>query len=156
MKVIVFSCGKEEYAVPVERVDAIEKAEHITPIPHLPEYLVGFSKIRGELRPILDCERILYQRNADLSTAKVIVIQSDELIFGLMVADAKEILDIEESALKQVGLVNYAKTQFFEAVANLDDRLITLISPDVLVDTLEGIKDIKAYLQYLKDEEVQI
>ena len=38
-KSVVFTCGKEEYAVPVGQVVSIEKVEQVTPIPHLPNYL---------------------------------------------------------------------------------------------------------------------
>ena len=34
---------------------------------------------------------------------------------GLLVKDAKEILDISTDDLKQIGLVNYSKTQYFTA-----------------------------------------
>ena len=58
VKSVVFACGTEEYAVPVEQAISIEKLEHVTPIPHLPNYLLGFTRIRGELVPVLDFERI--------------------------------------------------------------------------------------------------
>ncbi|HWI47470.1 MAG TPA: chemotaxis protein CheW, partial [Rummeliibacillus sp.] len=108
-----------------------------------------------ELLPILDFEQILYRQPANSTEAKLIVLQSDDFIFGLLVSEAKEILDIEEEQLKQVGLVNYAKTQYFSAVANLEQRMITLVSPDVLVNTLDGIKEIKAYMKSLTEEELQ-
>ena len=61
-KAVVFLCGTEQYAVPVEQVVSIEKLEHVTPIPHLPNYLLGFTRIRGELTPIIDFQTILYSR----------------------------------------------------------------------------------------------
>lgn len=48
-KAVVFLCGTEEYAVPVDQVVSIEKLERVTPIPHLPNYLLGFTRLRGEL-----------------------------------------------------------------------------------------------------------
>ncbi|MFJ8262035.1 chemotaxis protein CheW [Rummeliibacillus sp. NPDC094406] len=156
VKVVVFRCGQEEYAIPVEKVVSIEKAERVNRIPHLPDYVLGLTRIRNELLPILDFEQILYRQPANSSEAKMIVLQSDDFIFGLLVVEAKEILDIEEEQLKQVGLVNYAKTQYFSAVANLEQRMITIVSPDVLVNTLDGIKEIKAYMKSLSEEELQV
>ncbi|RKJ28253.1 chemotaxis protein CheW, partial [Butyricicoccus sp. 1XD8-22] len=40
-KSVVFRCKTEEYAVSVEQVVSIEKLESITPVPHLPNYLLG-------------------------------------------------------------------------------------------------------------------
>lgn len=155
MKVIVFKSGQEEYAISVEKVVSIEKFERVNRIPHMPDYVLGLVKIRGELIPILDFEQILYGRKGDSSDAKIIILQIEDFIFGLLVLEAKEILDIEEEKLKQIGLVNYAKTQYFSAVANLEERMITIVSPEVLVNTLDGIKDLKSYMKSLTEEEVQ-
>lgn len=148
IKVVVVRCGNEEYALPVEHVVSIEKLEDVTPIPHLPEFVVGLMKIRGELVPILDFEQILYNRKAPSNeTVRVVVVQTNSINIGLLVLDATEILDLLESDLKQVGLSNYSKTKFFTSVANLENRMITLVEPSILVTTLDGIKDIIEYVE---------
>ncbi|MEO4052517.1 chemotaxis protein CheW [Solibacillus sp. CAU 1738] len=154
-KSVVFGCGQEEYAVPVEQVVSIEKLEHITPIPHLPNYLLGFSRMRGELVPVLDFQRILYNQPSTGDLVRVIVLNTDVVNFGLVVTDAREILDFNDDVLRQVGLVNYAKTQYFTAVANLENRMITCVDPKILVNSLEGIREIIQYLhKMLENEEV--
>lgn len=155
-KVVVFRCGQEEYAVPVDHVVSIEKMEHVNPIPHLPSYVTGLMRMRGELLPILDFEQILYKGQAIGEQVRVVVLQVDDFLFGLLVVEAKEILDIPTEHLQQMGLVNYAKTQYFTAVANLDNRMITVVSPSVLVNSLEGIKELKAYMQKVKKDEQEV
>ncbi|MFF2754405.1 chemotaxis protein CheW [Psychrobacillus sp. NPDC058041] len=154
-KVVVFQCGNEDYAVPIEHVISIEKLEHINPIPHLPNYLIGLMKIRGELVPIIDFEQILYnRRGADIESARVITMHTQDMSIGLLVIEAKEILDIASEDIKQIGLVNYTKTQYFTGVANLENRMITIVDPSILVRSIEGIKDIQAYLESVKKEEL--
>lgn len=153
VKAVVFGCGTEEYAVPVEQVVSIEKLEHVTPIPHLPNYLMGFTRIRGELVPVLDFQRILYNRPSNGEQVRIIVLNTDLVNYGLVVTEAKEILDFDESILKQVGLVNYSKTKYFTAVANLESRMITYVDPKILVESLEGIREIIEYLYEMNKEE---
>lgn len=154
-KSVVFGCGQEEYAVPVEQVVSIEKVEHITPIPHLPNYLLGFTRMRGELVPVIDFERILYNRPSTGDLVRIIVLNTDVVNYGLVVSDAREIIDFDDSDLRQMGLVNYAKTQYFTAVANLENRIITCVDPKILVNSLEGIREIIEYLhKMLENEEV--
>lgn len=155
-KSVVFGCGTEEYAVPVEQVVSIEKLEHVTPIPHLPEYLIGFTRIREELVPVLDFERILYNKPSTSKLARVIVLNTDVVNYGLLVSDAREILDFAPDQLKQMGLVNYSKTKYFAAVANLENRMITCVDPKVLVNSLEGIREIIAYLHKMLNDEEQV
>ncbi|MGG0716581.1 chemotaxis protein CheW [Robertmurraya massiliosenegalensis] len=152
-KLVVFTVGNEEYAIPIENVLSIEKLEGITPIPHLPAYVNGIMKVRGELIPAIDTERILYNREMESTDAvRVIVLHTDDLSLGVLVKEAKEILDIPSELIKQVGLVAYQKTSYFTGVANLDGRLITIISPTVLVRTLDGIKEIQEFMENEKQK----
>ena len=151
-KSVVFTCGTEEYAVPVEQVVSIEKVEHITPIPHLPNYLLGYTRIRGELVPVIDFQSILYGKSTEGELSRIVVMNTDVINFGLVVADAKEILDISPDLLKQMGLVNYAKTKYFTAVANLENRMITCVDPRVLVNSLEGIREIIDYMSSMEQD----
>lgn len=153
-KVVVFQCGNEDYAVPVEHVVSIDKLEHVNPIPHLPNYLIGLMKIRGELVPIIDFEQILYNRSGEnAENARIITMHTQDMSIGLLVKEAKEILDIASDDIKQIGLVNYTKTQYFTGVANLENGMITIVDPSILVRSIEGIKDIQAYLESVKKEE---
>lgn len=152
-KVVVFQVGTEEYAIPIEQVISIEKVEGITPIPHLPVYVKGIVKVRGELLPVLDLEEILYHRIIQYNDqTRMIVVKTDELTIGVLVNDAKEIIDIEKENLKQLGLVAFNKTSYFTSIANLESRLITLIDPSKLVQSLEGINEIQQYMKSHQEE----
>lgn len=147
VKAVVVRSGNEEYALPVENVISIEKLESVNPIPHLPDYMLGLMKIRGELVPVLDLEQILYSRKAPQNDiVRVVVAQTESLNIGLLVLEAKEIIDLPGDSLKQIGLSNYSRTKFVSSVANLENRMITLIDTSVLVSTLEGVKEIKEYM----------
>ncbi|WP_442594741.1 chemotaxis protein CheW [Neobacillus sp. D3-1R] len=147
-KVIVFQVDNEEYCIPIQFVVSIEKLEGITPIPHLPEYVKGMMIVRGELVPVIDLEQIFYKRQLEQTeSSRLIVLNTEELSIGIMVKDAKEIIDIPAENIKQVGLVAYAKTSYFSGVANLNSRLITFIDPLKLVQALEGVKEIKDYMK---------
>ena len=152
-KAVVFMCGNEDYAVPVDQVVSIEKLERVTPIPHLPNYLLGFTRIRGELTPVIDFGHVLYNRPTNTETSKIIVLSTELVNYGLLVADAKEILDFDENVLKQMGLVNYEKTKYFTAIANLEDRMISCVDPSILVNSLDGIREIVNYLHKMLDDE---
>ncbi|MET0787425.1 MAG: chemotaxis protein CheW [Paenisporosarcina sp.] len=153
VKVVVFRCGNEDYAISVNHVVSIEKLDQINPIPHLPNYFLGLMKIRGELVPIVDFEQILYGRSASFDEqVRVIVLQTEDMFIGLLVLEAKEILDIANEDLKQIGLVNYSKTQYFSSVANLENRVVTIIDPTILVRTVDGIKEIQAYMESVEVE----
>ena len=148
IKAVIVQCGQEEYALPVDTVVSIEKLEQVNPIPHLPEYMLGLTKIRGEIVPILDFQQILYGDSAKNDpNARVVVVQTEKLYIGLLVLDAKEILDIPESTLTSSGLMAYSRTPYFTTVANLQDRMITVVDAEKLSRTLSGMEKIEEYVQ---------
>jgi purine-binding chemotaxis protein CheW len=151
-KMVVFQSGKEEYAVPIQYVVSIEKLDHINPIPHLPAYLRGIVKNRGELIPVIDFEQVLYSQFIEnLSESRLIVLQVESFFFGILVKEAKEIIDIPIELQKQIGLMAYEGTRYFSAVANMEKRLVTIIDPNILVESLEGIQDIQEYMKTMQN-----
>jgi purine-binding chemotaxis protein CheW len=143
-KVVVFRSGNEEYGLPIEHVISIEKLENINVIPNMPYYMKGVVKVRGELIPVLDMNRILYQDDTiGDDNAKLIVVQSEELSAALIVKEAKEILDIYENQIKTIGIGVFQSTKYFTAVASLGDRLIMLIDPNLFISSLESIAIVK-------------
>lgn len=152
-KVVVFHAGKEEYAIPITYVISIEKLEYINPVPHLPEYMRGITKSRDTLIPVLDLGYILYHSHTVTDdNARMIVIYTEEFSFGLLVKEAKEIIEIPDEAQNQVGLIAYEQTKYFSSIANLGDRLITMIDPGVMLEVSEGVKEIQNYLAEQKQE----
>ena len=155
LKAVIVQCGNEEYAISVDSIVSIERLEQVNPIPHLPDFMLGLMKIRGELVPILDFEQILYNKSAKNNPdARIVVVQTKALFVGLLVIDAKEILDIPESTLTTSGLMAYSRTAYFTAVANLEDRIITIVDTEILSQTLSGMDEISAYVESQLAEEV--
>lgn len=153
-KAVIFESGNEEYAVPIQAVISIEKVNFINPIPHLPLYLKGVTKIREELLPVIDFEYVLYKRMLpSLEEARLLIVQTNSLPVGLLVKEAKEIIELPEDSVRQVNLISYESTRFFSGVATIGDRLITIIDVDVLVSSLEGIDAVKDFMTEAKDDQ---
>lgn len=148
LKAVIIQCGNEEYALSIDSVVSIELLEHVNPIPHLPDYMLGLMRIRDELVPILDFEQILYGNSAkNNADARVVVVQTEKLFIGLLVIDAKEILDLPESSMTSSGLMAYSKTKYFTTVANLDNRMITVVDAEILSKSLDGMDAIEEYVE---------
>jgi purine-binding chemotaxis protein CheW len=147
-KTVVFHAGSEEYALPILNVISIEKLEGVTAIPKMPSFIMGISKVRGDLIPVIDLEKVLYDRDIEADDkTRIIVLKTEEISVGVLVKDAKEIIEIPPENLKQPGLIAYQKTKFISGIAAFDKRMIMVINPETLIHSLEGIKEIKEYMQ---------
>ncbi|SFA53914.1 purine-binding chemotaxis protein CheW [Anoxybacillus pushchinoensis] len=147
-KVVVFQLSNEQYAIPIEHVVSIEKMSFPTIIPGMPSYMIGVVRIRGELVPVLDTSQILYRRPyTETEKTRLLVVQADDVYVSFIVDDAKEIIDIPPDMMKQVHMLAYQRTPYFIGIANLPDRLITVIDPMILFDNLEGASTIKEHMR---------
>jgi purine-binding chemotaxis protein CheW len=147
-KVVVCQIANEQYGIPVENVISIEKMSAPTVIPQMPDYMIGVVRIRGELVPVLDTMKILYNRPfQENEKTRMIVVITDDISVALIVDDAKEIIDIPSDSIKQVNMLAYHQTPYFIGVASLPERLITLVEPNQLFESLEGVKAIKEHIQ---------
>ncbi len=143
-KIVVFRTGDEEYGIPIEHVISIEKLEDTNTIPNMPYYMKGVVQVRGELIPVLDTYQIFYQQHMTIDhDVKLIVVQSEEISAALIVKEAKEIIDIQESQLKTIPLGAFQSTKYFSGIASLEERLITLINPTLLLESLENFAVVK-------------
>lgn len=148
MQAVIVQAGSEEYALPIESVLSIEKLQYITRIPHFPAYLLGLMKSRDQLVPILDFSQILYNTPTPQTDDSYVVVLMTELIeIGLLVKDAKEILELPDNRLTSTALKTYSNTPYFITVANLANRVITVVDPTILSSSLAGMNEVAAYVK---------
>lgn len=146
-KFVVFQLEREQYAVPIEYVISIEKMVGPTIIPQMPDYMVGVVRIRGELVPVLDTRKLLYERSfEETDKTRLVVTAAEDISVAFIVDEAKEILDIPEEAVKQVNMLAYQQTPYLVGVASLPERLIILMDPNRLFAHLEEADEIKEHI----------
>ncbi|WP_461611394.1 chemotaxis protein CheW [Cytobacillus kochii] len=156
-KYIVFRCRQEEYAITIDQVIAIERAEGFTSVPQLPHYVKGMIRSRGHLVPVLDIEMIFYNRAIEESKdRRIIIIQGEEFEYGLLVAETKEIIDIAEGLIEKPGLLLHIRLDYLKGIANFKNRLISIIDSHRFVSSLDGNVSIVEYITEAKEAEAAL
>jgi purine-binding chemotaxis protein CheW len=139
-KAVVIGAGNEEYAIPLQYIVSIEKLEGLTPVPKMPDYVTGMIEIRQEVLPVIDLQHILYRRfiQSDENT-RLIILQLEQFTVGILVNEAKEIIEIPSEKIKKIGLITSPATAYIIGVASMNGSLVTIMNPEVLIDSLEDI-----------------
>jgi purine-binding chemotaxis protein CheW len=128
-KVIVFELNHEEYAIPVQQVQSIEKIQHITRVPQTKTYIKGVINLRGVVLPIVDLRlRFGMPEATHTENTRIIIISTHGIELGLVVDAANDVLDIPmesvEAAPKVVGSIH---TDYIKGIAKLEKRLLNLL-----------------------------
>ncbi|CAG9621495.1 chemotaxis protein CheW [Sutcliffiella rhizosphaerae] len=143
-KLVIFETNNEEYGIPVEFVISIEKLGTITALPEMPIFLKGIMKVRDQLIPVLDTKELLFSHSLEVSDkSRLILIETPEVTIGLLVEDAKEILETDQNNIKELNLMTLQTSAYIKAMVNLENRLIAMLDPRSLLLSLKELEQIK-------------
>jgi len=131
---IGFILERNEYTVPILKVQEIIKLPQITKMPGVPYYVEGVTNLRGRIIPVVNLKKILGIQEQSPGS-KVIVISSGKIIFGALVDDITGVVNIDEKNIEPAEeFLQHGQSQV-EGVARLNDRLLVLLDTKKLIPT---------------------
>jgi purine-binding chemotaxis protein CheW len=135
-KYIVFQVGTEQYGLAIEKINSIEVFKPITWVPGSKAYFSGISSYRGELTPIVDIRNLLgIESDPNLTQTKLIFVYEGSEHVGLLVDEAKHILDISEEQISfMANVLGNSNSTYLRGIANLEDNIIGIINSDEIVN----------------------
>ncbi|MBL8203956.1 MAG: chemotaxis protein CheW [Blastocatellia bacterium] len=126
-KYIIFSLADNRYAVPINQVLEVGEPQRITPVPNVPDWVLGVTNLRGDIISVVDCGAFLNLHEKitlEMSSMCVVRNKKRNLTTSLMV-DRIE------------GMLNLAEDLIVLPKASLGDRLIPY---------LQGVYDHEGHL----------
>jgi chemotaxis signal transduction protein/chemotaxis regulatin CheY-phosphate phosphatase CheZ len=130
---IGFHLHTGEYAIPIMKVREIISLPTITKIPQSPSYLKGITNLRGSVIPVVNLKQILCLPEEEKENAKVIVIASGRITFGLLVDGIAGVTSIDESAVESPENLPHGHGDQVLGVAKMENRLIVLLDIKKLI-----------------------
>lgn len=101
-KYIVFSLAESHYAVPLNQVIEVGETQHITPVPNVPDWVLGVINLRGDIISVVDCGAFLQLHEKsplDMSSICVVRNQKRDLTTSLLVDRIEGMLNLAEEML---------------------------------------------------------
>ncbi|MDQ0207962.1 chemotaxis protein CheW [Alkalicoccobacillus murimartini] len=129
IKVIIFHMHEEEYAIKVSEIQSIERMQSFTRIPGTAPFVRGVMNLRGVITPIIDLRLKfgLEGKESDEST-RILVTSNEDLILGLVVDGANDVMDIPVSKIEPTPeVVGGVEAHYLDGVVKLGTRLFSLL-----------------------------
>jgi purine-binding chemotaxis protein CheW len=129
LQIVGLRVGRETLGLPISLVREIVRVPEITPVPNAPDHIEGVINLRGKVIAVLDLGKRIgeapVQRNAK---SRIVVVEMEDRLAGLLVNSASEVLRIAPSEIiaPQVVFPNDDVT-YVTGVGKLQDRLIILL-----------------------------
>ena len=130
---LAFELDATPYAIPIERVREIVRMREITPVPRVPEEVLGVVALRGEVVEVVDLRMCLgAELRAPSRRTRIIVLHGDEnRVTGVLVDSVREVMRVPDRditlATSEAGVVSDLFRRDEEFVSILDiERVLDL------------------------------
>jgi len=143
-KFLSFFLGKEEYTIPILKVQEIIGLMSITPVPKMPDYIRGVLNLRGKIVPVMNLRtRFGLEEIEDTDETCIIVIQQDKYLMGVLVDKVSEVVDIETEEIEDVPSVGVAdQSEYLAGLGKARDSVKMIIDVHkVLFDMPDKVMD---------------
>ena len=136
LQIITFKVGKEEFSVSILQVQEIIRITDITKVPNSPPFVEGVINLRGNVIPVIDSRKRFGLPQAEKTDAsRVIVVDSDGKIVGLIVDSVTEVLQLSRSTVEAPpDIVGGVDSDYIEGVGKYDNRLVILLNLSKLLN----------------------
>ena len=126
---LAFRVGSADYALAASHVLHLESFENATHVPGAPAHVAGLVQARGRVVPVVDLRSRFglepIERTID---HRVVIVQLDTRVAGLLVDHAREVLQLDETTFESPPEeLDPGLRAFVTAVAKVTPRLFHLI-----------------------------
>jgi purine-binding chemotaxis protein CheW len=138
-KMVIVSAGEEKYGLNIEHVASIERVLEITPMPEMPNEVLGVIHLRGNIIPIIDFGKLIGMKETAISdTSRIVVLQQGEELLGLLTESATDVIDIQADSIQSAGQFNQNGESLIQGVAKYEDQLIIVMNCPVIFTNRRG------------------
>lgn len=129
LQLVTFNLGKEEFAVPILQIQEINRLVEITRVPKSPDFVEGVINLRGKVIPIIDLRKRFSLPQAELGKySRVVVINMDGRMIGLIVDSVSEVLRLSEEAVEPAPpIVAGIDSEYIKGLGKIEGRLLILL-----------------------------
>ena len=140
-KFIVFSLGGSKYAVPIHQVLEVGEPQRITPVPNVPDWVLGVTNLRGDIISVVDCGAFLNineKNSLTLSSMCVVRNKRQDMTTSLMVDNIEGMLNLDEKYIAQPEASgNNQLLVFLQGIYEHSGQLLNVLNLEGLLSSME-------------------
>lgn len=134
IEVLRFQLAYEQYAIETIFVREVLQLRDITPLPHVPKFVMGLANIRGEIISVLDIRKFFDLQDELISDLnRLVIVKDQEMTFGFLV-DRIRGLDfiIKEKLITDYTALGDVRKEYLLGIT--PERLIVLDAKKLIND----------------------
>jgi purine-binding chemotaxis protein CheW len=138
---LLFRLGEEWYAFRLSDVREIHREYRLTPLPCVPDFVLGVVSVRGEILSVSDLARMMHL--GAVSTKKgqppAVVLADDISEAAIVVDEIGDIADIPIGSIEPpLSMVDRLQAPFVNGTVELDGKLVGLVDAARVLEPVGG------------------
>lgn len=135
-KYITFALDGEEYGIPILNVREIIGMMKITPVPRMPEFVLGVVNLRGKVIPVIDLRTRFGLEFKEFEARTPIIVgevevNGDIMQIGIVVDSVSEVIQVTNDDVEETPSFGVeVNTKFILGIAKVDEGIKTLLDID--------------------------
>jgi|ERR1019366_3809092 purine-binding chemotaxis protein CheW len=129
LHLVGFRVGRETFGVPIHLVHEIVRVPDVTAVPDAPDYIEGVINLRGKIVSVIDLRKRFGEKQITVDRKnRVMVVEVEKKLVGLIVDSASEVLKIPASEIENPpNVFEEGDLNYVTGVGKLNGRLIILV-----------------------------
>lgn len=130
-KYLTFNLDQEVYGIEIRLVTEIIGIQPITEVPEVPEYVKGIINLRGKIIPVMDM-RLRFKKEPRVYTDRtcVIVIETREILLGLIVDGVADVLTIAEESIVLPPEIKSSNHKYIRGIGKVGEDVKLILDCD--------------------------
>ncbi|MEM6643133.1 MAG: chemotaxis protein CheW [Bacteroidota bacterium] len=131
----VFKTSKEEYALSIDQIKEVVKYKKPTPVPQMPNYIIGMTNIRGNVFGILDIEKY-FKVDRDTAHNFLLVLDHQEYKMSIAIPEVPDSMMIENDEIENLNAATLSTSEgakFIKGVIKRDSRMIIVFDIESMI-----------------------
>ena len=132
IQLVNFKLSGEEYAIDIRSIQEVIRTQKITPVPQMPDFVLGVINIRGNVIPLFDLRKKFGLPIAEVNdNTKFIVINIDNNAIGIVVDEILDNIKLHTSHIDPAptAKMNMDK-EYIRGLGLVEKRMIVILDPE--------------------------
>lgn len=140
LQLVIFRLAREEYGLPIKKVQEINRLVPITKLPQAPSFMEGVINLRGRIIPVVDLRKRFQLTTTEYDDdTRIIIVEVNGQTVGVIVDAVNEVVRLGTSNIEPPPPSFILDAQYVNGVGKLEERLLILLDIDKILTTQEEI-----------------
>lgn len=141
LQLVVFRLAREEYGLPITRVQEINRLAPITKLPQTPSFMEGIINLRNRIIPVIDLrKRFQLEVTEHTDNTRIIIVEVNGQTIGVIVDAVNEVVRLEQEQIEPPPPSFVLDAQYIHGVGKVDGRLLILLNINAVLSSQEEIE----------------